>query len=47
LQLLFEAVDDGWNGVGRFAKSFRRKPTEVFGGVGKIWSIILERSDRV
>jgi len=32
---LFEAVGDGWNGVGRFSKSFRRKPTEVLGRRGK------------
>jgi len=25
-----QAVGDGWNEVGRFSKSFRRKPTEVW-----------------
>jgi len=25
-----QAVGDGWNGVGRFWRGFRRKPTEVW-----------------
>jgi hypothetical protein len=39
-----QAVGDGWNGVGRFSKSFMRKPTEVLVAWKKIRRIILERS---
>ncbi len=41
----WQAVGDGWNGVGRFSKSFRRKPTEVLVAWKKIRRIILERSE--
>ncbi len=40
-----QVVGDGWNEVGRFSKSFRRKPTEVLVAWKKIRRIILERSE--